>query len=66
MEFYLSVVDPVAGERMVIDYEEDGLVLDDLYEAIEVLKADPRGLQVTGRRARFRNVAAERASTGRC
>jgi lysozyme len=49
MEFYLSVVDPVAGERMVIDYEEDGLVLDDLYEAIEVLKADPRGLQVRQR-----------------
>ena len=27
----------------------DGLVLDDLYEAIEVLKADPRRLQVRQR-----------------
>ncbi|WP_051396727.1 glycoside hydrolase family 25 protein [Bradyrhizobium elkanii] len=47
MEFYLSVVDPVGGERMVIDYEEDGLRLQELLEAVEVLKADPRELQVT-------------------
>ncbi|MBR0879638.1 lysozyme [Bradyrhizobium barranii subsp. barranii] len=47
MEFFLEVVDPVNGERMVIDYEEDGCTLDDLHKAIEALKADPRGLQVT-------------------
>ena len=32
---------------MVIDYEEDGCILGDLKEAVAVLKADPRGLQVT-------------------
>jgi lysozyme len=47
MRFYLSVVDPVQGERMVIDYEEDGCTLDDLHEAVAALMADPRQLQVT-------------------
>jgi lysozyme len=47
MEFYLDVVDPVEGERMVIDYEEQGCTLDELKEAVRALKADPRGLQVT-------------------
>jgi lysozyme len=47
IQFYLSVVDPVSGERMVIDYEADGCMLGDLKEAVAVLKADPRGLQVT-------------------
>jgi len=47
MEFYLATVDPVPGERMVIDYEENGCKLDDLLEAVEVLKADSRQLQVT-------------------
>jgi lysozyme len=47
MRYYLDVVDPVPGERMVIDYEEDGCTLDDLHEAVEMLLADPRGLQVT-------------------
>jgi len=47
MEFYLSTVDPVPGERMVIDYEENGCKLDDLLEAVEVLTNDPRDLQVT-------------------
>src|SRR4051794_29762116 len=47
MEFYLSVVDPVQGERMVIDYEEDGCTLDDLHEAVSTLLDDPRELKVT-------------------
>jgi lysozyme len=47
MEFYLGTVDPVGGERVVIDYEEDGCTLDDLHEAIATLRADPRGLKVT-------------------
>jgi lysozyme len=47
MRFYLDTVDPVPGERMVIDYEEDGCTLDDLKEAVAVLIADPRDLQIT-------------------
>jgi len=47
MEFYLETVNPVHGERMVIDYEQDGCVLEDLREAVSVLKADPRNLKVT-------------------
>src|SRR5262245_14312371 len=47
MQFYLDTVQPVAGERMVIDYEEDGCTLDDLHEAVETLLADSRGLQIT-------------------
>jgi lysozyme len=47
MEFYLDVIDPVPGERMVIDYEEDGCTLDDLHEAVQVLLDDPNELQIT-------------------
>lgn len=47
MKFYLQTVDPVPGERMIIDYEEAGCVLSDLVEAVTVLKADPRKLQIT-------------------
>ena len=47
MEFYLSTVDPVPGERMVIDYEQDGCELNDLLEAVEVLIHDPRELRVS-------------------
>ena len=47
MLFYLQTVDPVPGERMVIDYEEDGCTLDGLKEAVSVLLDDRRGLQVT-------------------
>lgn len=47
MSFYLDTVDPVKGERVVIDYEENGCTLDDLYEAVERLLDDPRGLQIT-------------------
>jgi lysozyme len=47
MKFYLSTLQPVEGERVVIDYEEDGCTLDDLHQAVNALLADPRGLQVT-------------------
>ena len=47
MAYYLRVVDPVPGERMVIDYEQSGCTLDQLKEAVEVLADDPRDLQVT-------------------
>lgn len=47
MQFYLDTVDPVAGERVVIDYEEAGCTLDDLHEAVDTLRADPRDLQIT-------------------
>lgn len=45
--FFLKTVDPVPGERMVIDYEEDGCTLSDLKEAVQALLDDPRDLQVT-------------------
>lgn len=47
MEYYLSVIEPVQGERVVIDYEEEGCQLSDLIEAVKFLKADPRDLQVS-------------------
>jgi lysozyme len=47
MDFYLKTIDPVPGERVVIDYEEDGCSLDDLHEAVQTLLDDPRGLQIT-------------------
>lgn len=47
MQFYLDNLQPVDGERVVIDYEEDGCTLNDLHEAVEALLADPRNLHVT-------------------
>jgi lysozyme len=47
MQFYLDVIEPVGGERMVIDYEESGCQLDDLEEAVSVLLDAGRRLQVT-------------------
>jgi lysozyme len=47
MAFYLKTVNPVAGERVVIDYEEDGCNLTQLKIAVQALLADPRGLQIT-------------------
>jgi lysozyme len=47
MNFYLKTIDPVPGERVVIDYEEDGCTLNDLHEAVQTLLDDPRDLQVT-------------------
>ena len=45
--FYLDTIEPVPGERVVIDYEEDGCSLDDLHEAVQALIDDPRRLRVT-------------------
>jgi lysozyme len=47
MKFYLKTVDPVIGERVVIDYEEDGCTLDELKAAVQALLDDPRDLQIT-------------------
>jgi lysozyme len=47
MAHYLKTIDPVPGERMVIDYEEDGCTLTDLKAAVQALLNDPRGLQIT-------------------
>jgi lysozyme len=45
---FLATIDPVPGERMVIDYEEDGCSLEnDLKPAVQALLDDPRGLQIT-------------------
>lgn len=47
MKFYLDTIDPVFGERVIIDYEETGVTLNDLLEAVQYLLSDPRKLQVT-------------------
>lgn len=47
MKFYLETIDPVPGERVIIDYEEAGCTLTDLIEAVTQLKKDPRQLQIT-------------------
>lgn len=47
MEYYLDQLDPVPGERVVIDYEENGCTLDQLKAAVQYLKDDPRDLNVT-------------------
>src|SRR5215472_7015205 len=47
MAHYLDVVDPVTGERVVIDYEESGVNSDDLAQAVDILLSDSRNLQVT-------------------
>jgi lysozyme len=46
-EFYLSVVDPVDGERVVIDYEEDGCSLTTLKDAVQALLDYGKNLQIT-------------------
>jgi lysozyme len=47
MAHYLGVIDPVRGERVVIDYEEAGCTLDGLHEAVQALLDDPNDLQIT-------------------
>src|SRR5258707_7197898 len=47
MAFYLNTINPVPGERMVIDYEEDGCKLSGLKQAVQALLDDPRELQIT-------------------
>jgi lysozyme len=46
-EFYLSVVDPAEGERVVIDYEEDGCSLTTLKDAVQALLDYGKNLQIT-------------------
>ena len=47
MRYYLNKLDPVFGERVGIDYEEEGCTLDDLKEAVQALIDDPRSLKIT-------------------
>lgn len=47
MKFYLETIDPVPGERVIIDYEENGCTLQDLIEAVTFLHLDQRKLQIT-------------------
>jgi lysozyme len=47
MAFYLKTVNPVPGERMIIDYEEPGCTILDLHDAVQALLDDPRKLQIT-------------------
>jgi lysozyme len=46
MDFYLSTLDPVKGERVVIDYEEDGCSLNDLEAAVDYLINDAKELKL--------------------
>jgi lysozyme len=46
-EFYLQTIDPVEGERCVIDYEEDGCSLTTLKDAVQALLDYRRELQIT-------------------
>lgn len=47
MKFFLKVVDPVDGERVVLDHEDENVPLTDLVTATMILLEDKRGLQVT-------------------
>jgi lysozyme len=47
VEFYLSTIDPLPGERVVIDYEEDGCTLDMLREAVQALLDYALDLKIT-------------------
>lgn len=46
-EFYLSVLDPVPGERVVIDYEESGCTLNTLKDAVAALLDYGNDLKIT-------------------
>ena len=47
MHHYLDTVEPAPGERVVVDFEDEGCTLEDLHEAVKVLMKDPRQLQIT-------------------
>jgi lysozyme len=47
MHFFIDTVEPIVGERMVIDYEENGCTLDQLEQAVETLLDDRNDLQIT-------------------
>lgn len=46
MRFYLGVVKPKPGERVCLDHEDAGVSIGQLEEAVQILQADPRDLQV--------------------
>ena len=46
-EFYLQTIDPEPGERVVIDYEEDGCSLTTLRDAVQALLDYGDDLQIT-------------------
>jgi lysozyme len=46
-QFYLSIVRPVHGERVVIDYEEEGCTLDTLHDAVQALLDFGNDLKIT-------------------
>jgi lysozyme len=46
-EFYLQTIEPVPGERVVIDYEEDGCTLTTLHDAAQALLDYGNDLQIT-------------------
>jgi lysozyme len=46
-EFYLATIDPVDGERVVIDYEEEGCSLTTLHDAVQALLDFKHGLRIT-------------------
>src|SRR5215831_8406948 len=37
MNFYWNTIDPEWGERMIIDYEDDSVTLDELHQAVQCL-----------------------------
>jgi lysozyme len=45
--FYVDTIDPVRGERVVIDYEEDGCTLDTLHDAVQALLDTDLDLKIT-------------------
>lgn len=47
MAFYIDVVRPCKGERVVIDYEEDGCTLGQLHEAVRALLDSELDLKIT-------------------
>jgi lysozyme len=47
MKHYLATIEPERGERVIIDYEEDGCSLDDLHEAVRALIDYGHNLQIT-------------------
>lgn len=47
MEFYLATIDPARGERVVIDYEQDGCTLAMLHDAVAALLDYGGDLRIT-------------------
>lgn len=47
IDHYLSTLDPVRGERVVIDYEQDGVEVENLHKAVQALLDADMDLQIT-------------------